>query len=47
MTKVNLVRHLDRLPSDLRESFVDAVMERLTEPLVLDYVRLNMRARRA
>ena len=44
---VCLVRHLDPLPRDLRAPFVDAVMARLAEPLVLDYVRLNMTARRA
>jgi trans-aconitate 2-methyltransferase len=43
---VCLVRHLDPLPRDLREPFVDAVMARLAEPLELDYVRLNMTARR-
>jgi trans-aconitate 2-methyltransferase len=46
MATVNLVRHLDPLPSDLREPFVDAVMAQLPEPLVLDYVRLNMTAGR-
>jgi trans-aconitate 2-methyltransferase len=43
---VCLVRHLDPLPSGLREPFVDAVMQQLPAPLVLDYVRLNMTARR-
>jgi trans-aconitate 2-methyltransferase len=43
---VCLVRHLDPLPQDLREPFIDAVMARLREPLELDYVRLNMTARR-
>jgi trans-aconitate 2-methyltransferase len=43
---VCLVRHLDPLPEDMREPFIDAVMERVGEPLVLDYVRLNMTARR-
>jgi trans-aconitate 2-methyltransferase len=46
MTTVCLVRHLDPLPRDLREPFVDAVIAQLDEPLVLDYVRLNMTARR-
>jgi hypothetical protein len=41
-----LVRHLDPLPSELRESFVDRVLERAGDPLVLEYVRLNMTARR-
>jgi trans-aconitate 2-methyltransferase len=43
---VVLVRHLDPLPDDLRGSFVDRVLERMGEPLVLEYVRLNMSARR-
>lgn len=44
---VCLVRHLDPLPEDLRGAFVDRVLERSGEPFVLDYVRLNMTARRA
>ncbi len=43
---VCLVRHLDPLPPELRESFVDRVLERAGDPLVLEYVRLNMTARR-
>ena len=43
---VCLVRQLDPLPLELRESFVERVLGRLDEPLVLDYVRLNMTARR-
>ena len=43
---VCLVRHLDPLPAELRESFVDRVLERAGDPLVLEYVRLNMTARR-
>jgi trans-aconitate 2-methyltransferase len=41
---VCLVRHLDPLPQELREPFIEAVLERTGEPLVLDYVRLNMTA---
>ncbi|MGH2870347.1 MAG: class I SAM-dependent methyltransferase [Solirubrobacteraceae bacterium] len=44
---VCLVRHLDPLPVELREPFVDRVMERLDKPVTLDYVRLNMTAQRA
>lgn len=44
---VILVRHLDPLPSELRDPFVDEVIGRLSQPPVFDYVRLNMRARRA
>ena len=43
---VCLVRHLDPLAGELRDPFVDRVLERAGEPLVLDYVRLNMTARR-
>jgi len=43
---VCLVRHLDLLPAELHERFVDAVLERAGVPLVLEYVRLNMTARR-
>jgi trans-aconitate 2-methyltransferase len=46
ITTVCLVRHLDPLPDDLRERFVERVMERLDKPVLLDYVRLNMVARR-
>jgi trans-aconitate 2-methyltransferase len=38
--------HLERLEPDERERFVDAVMARLGERPVLDYVRLNIVARR-
>lgn len=43
---VCLVRHLDPLPEHLREAFVDRVLQRCGDPVVLDYVRLNMTARR-
>ncbi|MGO9751207.1 MAG: class I SAM-dependent methyltransferase [Solirubrobacteraceae bacterium] len=43
---VCLVRHLDPLPEDLRAPFVDDVLARVQTPLVLDYVRLNMTARK-
>jgi trans-aconitate 2-methyltransferase len=39
---VCLVRHLDPLPDELRKPFIDRVLARAGEPLVLDYVRLNM-----
>jgi trans-aconitate 2-methyltransferase len=38
--------HLERLPADDQERFLDAVMARLGEAPVLDYVRLNIVARR-
>lgn len=44
---VCLVRHLDPLPEELRGPFVDEVLERSGDPFVLDYVRLNMTARKA
>ena len=44
---VCLVRHLDLLPPDLQGSFVRAVLARAGTPLTLDYVRLNIVARRA
>ncbi len=43
---VCLVRHLDPLPEELRPQFVDRVLAECEQPLVLDYVRLNMTARR-
>jgi trans-aconitate 2-methyltransferase len=43
---VCLVRHLDPLPEQLRGAFVDRALERSGQPLTLDYVRLNMTARR-
>ena len=39
--------HLQRLQADEHERFLDAVMSRLGERPVLDYVRLNIVARRA
>lgn len=39
---VCLVRHLDRLPEELREEFIEAVIARYEHPFVLHYVRLNM-----
>jgi trans-aconitate 2-methyltransferase len=44
---VCLIRHLDPLPSELRATFLDRVLNGVGEPLVLEYVRLNMTARRA
>jgi trans-aconitate 2-methyltransferase len=43
---VCLVRHLDLLPAERHDEFIDAVLARFDDPLVLDYVRLNMTARR-
>jgi trans-aconitate 2-methyltransferase len=43
---VCLLRHLDPLPPELRDPFVDRVIERSGDPVVLEYVRLNMTARK-
>ncbi len=43
---VCLVRHLDPIPDELRDQFIDRVLSEMGEPLVLEYVRLNMSARR-
>ncbi len=43
---VCLVRHLDFLPEERRGPFIDQVLERAGDPLVLGYVRLNMTATR-
>jgi trans-aconitate 2-methyltransferase len=39
---VCLIRHLDRLPEDLKGPFIERVLEEMGEPLVLEYVRLNL-----
>ena len=38
--------HLERLPQSLHEPYMQAVLEVLPRPLTLDYVRLNISARR-
>lgn len=38
--------HLKRLPEELRQPYVDAVAERMGDPPTIDYVRLNITARR-
>jgi trans-aconitate 2-methyltransferase len=38
--------HLERLPEELRPLYVERVYERAPKPLTLDYVRLNIDARR-
>jgi trans-aconitate 2-methyltransferase len=38
--------HVSRLPVELERPFVDQVLELLDEPVVFDYVRLNIDARR-
>jgi trans-aconitate 2-methyltransferase len=41
---VCLLRHIEPLPEQLRDRFVDAVIGLVGEPVVLDYVRLNITA---
>ena len=38
--------HLERLPKNLHGQYLDAVLEYLPRPLTLDYVRLNISARK-
>jgi trans-aconitate 2-methyltransferase len=42
---VTLGPHLARLPEGLRRPFAEEILARSTEPLTLDYVRLNIEAR--
>jgi trans-aconitate 2-methyltransferase len=37
--------HLDQLPEELRLPFAEAVLERSSQPLILNYVRLNIAGR--
>jgi trans-aconitate 2-methyltransferase len=46
LRSVTLGVHLPRLPGELQAAFVDEVLARAGEPLVLDYVRLNIEGRR-
>ena len=46
LATVNLGPQLERLPDELKDPFVAEVAESMGEPLVLDYVRLNIEARR-
>jgi trans-aconitate 2-methyltransferase len=43
---VVLAKHLARLPESLHEEFIDAVLGSMARPPVLEYVRLNISARR-
>ncbi len=45
LSTVILGSHLERIPAERREAFVDAVRERLPEPAI-NYVRLNLTASR-
>lgn len=44
LSTIVLGPHVQRLPDELREPFMDAVLARLGEPVVVDYVRLNIDA---
>ena len=44
---VGLAKHLDRLPGELHETFLDAILGSMVRPLTLEYVRLNISARRS
>ncbi len=46
-TTVTMGPHLARLPEEKRREFAEAVLELEDDPLVLNYVRLNMNATRA
>ena len=39
-----LPKHVDRLPEELHDEFVDAVLGSTMQPLIVDYVRLNISA---
>ena len=41
-----LAPHLDRLPAGLHDAFVDALLGSMLRPLTIDYVRLNISARK-
>ena len=43
---IMLGSHLERLPEPEREPFIAAVLAELPRPIVIDYVRLNITARR-
>lgn len=44
LSTIVLGPHVQHLPASLREPFMDAVMDELGEPVVVDYVRLNIAA---
>ncbi len=44
LSSIVLGPHYQQLPEDLREPFMDAVLAELGEPVVVDYIRLNLDA---
>ena len=47
LATVCLGPHLDQLPDDLRQPYIEDILALEAEPLTLDYVRLNIEARAA
>jgi trans-aconitate 2-methyltransferase len=45
LSTIVLGPHVQQLPGELREPYMDEVMAELREPVVVDYVRLNIDAR--
>lgn len=45
LSTIVLAPHVQRLPEDLRDPFLDELLERVGEPVTIDYVRLNIDAR--
>jgi trans-aconitate 2-methyltransferase len=46
VSAVGLAKQLHELPNELHDEYIDAVLGSMARPLVLDYVRLNISARR-
>ena len=44
LSTIVLGPHVQQLPEELREAFMDDVLAELGEPVVVDYVRLNIDA---
>jgi trans-aconitate 2-methyltransferase len=44
LSTIVLGPHVQQLPEDLREPFMDAMLEALGTPVIVDYVRLNIEA---
>jgi trans-aconitate 2-methyltransferase len=44
LSSIVLGPHCQRLPAELREEFMDTVLDQLGEPVVVDYIRLNIDA---
>jgi trans-aconitate 2-methyltransferase len=44
LSSIVLGPHYQRLPADLREQFMDTVLAELGDPVVVDYIRLNIDA---